>query len=219
MNSIEVFISYHQQDEELRQELEKHLASLRQENLIASWHDRKIIPGQEIKREIDQHLNQAGLILLLISSDFLDSEYHWTVEVTRALQQNAAKKACVIPVLLRHVDLGTGRLTELLPLPKNRKPIKNWADRDEAFFEVAKGIREAIAPLMAQLVSSDELPQKETTKAEEDLQYRVTELLNEADRLYEDKNFEGAILKYKAVLSLDLNSVYAHHRLGNALSA
>ncbi|QKQ73563.1 toll/interleukin-1 receptor domain-containing protein [Nostoc sp. TCL240-02] len=104
IKSIDVFISYHQKDEELRQEFEIHLASLRRENIITSWNDRKIVAGQEIKGEIDEHLNQAGLILLLISPDFMNSDYHWTVEVTRALEQNATKKACVIPVLLRYTD-------------------------------------------------------------------------------------------------------------------
>ncbi|MCF4967724.1 toll/interleukin-1 receptor domain-containing protein [Nostoc sp. CMAA1605] len=216
MKSIEVFISYHEKDEEFRQELEKHLASLRRQEVISSWHDRKIIPGQDIKGEIDQRLNQAGLILLLISPDFLDSDYHWTVEVTRALEQNAAKKTCVIPVLLRHVDWDVPRLKELLPLPKNRKPIKSWADRDEAFVEVVKGIREAIALLMAQLVENESTHQA-TTKAQEDLQYQVTTLINEADSLREGKNFEEAILKYKAAISLEPNSLYAHNGLGITL--
>jgi flagellar basal body-associated protein FliL len=84
MESIKVFISYHQNDEDLREELEKHLASLQREKTIISWSDRKIVAGQEFKGEINKYLNQAGLILLLVSPDFLASDYHWTVEVTRA---------------------------------------------------------------------------------------------------------------------------------------
>ncbi|MCC5643657.1 tetratricopeptide repeat protein [Nostoc sp. CHAB 5824] len=214
MKSIEVFISYHQKDEELRQELETHLAALRRENIITSWNNRKIVAGQEIKGEIDEHLNQAGLILLLISPDFMDSDYHWTVEVTRALEQNATEKARVIPVLLRYADWETPPINELSPLPSNRKPIKSWNDRDEAFLEVVKGIREAV-----QLVAnSNSSPAKQTTQELEERQYQVTSLINEADRLHEAKKFEKAAVQYKAALSLDPNSVLAHNKLGNALS-
>ncbi|MBP5974571.1 tetratricopeptide repeat protein [Brasilonema sp. CT11] len=214
MTSIEVFISYHQKDEDFREELEKHLTSLRREQTIISWSDRQIVAGQEFKGEIDKSLNQAGLILLLVSPDFIASHYHWTVEVTRALEQNAAGKASVIPVLLRYADWETPPIDELSPLPKNRKPIKSWNDRDEAFLEVVKGIREAIA----QLVASPNYSSPQQTPQELDYrQYQVTRLINEADRLREGKKFEEAVLIYKVVLSLDPNSVLAHKNLGIAL--
>ncbi len=149
MKPIEVFISYHEEDEELRQELEKHLVILRREQIITVWHHRKIVPEQEIKGEIDQHLKQAGLILLLISPDFIDSDYHWTLEVTRALEQDAAGKARVILVLLRHADWDNPPINKLSFLPSNGKPIKSWNDRDEGFLEVVKGIREEVKRLVA----------------------------------------------------------------------
>jgi hypothetical protein len=128
MKSIEVFISYHQKDEELREELERHLATLLREQTITSWHKREIIAGQEFQDEINKHLKRAGLILLLVSPDFIASDYHWTVEVTRALEQNAAGKARVIPVLLRYADWDNPPIDKLSPLPSNRKPIKSWTD-------------------------------------------------------------------------------------------
>jgi len=215
MKSVEVFISYHQKDEELRKELEKHLATLLREKTIISWSDRQIVAGQEFKGEIDKSLNQAGLILLLVSPDFIASDYHWTVEVTRALERNAAGKASVIPVLLRYGDWETPPIDKLSPLPKNREPIKSWKDQDQAFLEVVKGIREAIALLVA---SSNYSPPKQTPQELDERQYQVTSLINEADRLRQDKNFEEAALKYKAALSLDSNSAYAYNCLGYALS-
>ncbi|BAY27419.1 TPR repeat-containing protein [Calothrix sp. NIES-2100] len=160
MKSIEVFISYHQKDEELREELEKHLATLLREQLITSWHKREIIAGQEFQAEINKYLKRAGLILLLVSPDFIASDYHWTVEVTRALEQNAAGKARVIPVLLRHADWDNPPIDKLSPLPNNRKPIKSWSDRDEAFLEVVKGIRQEVARLVA---SSNYSPPKDSS--------------------------------------------------------
>jgi tetratricopeptide (TPR) repeat protein len=146
---VEVFISYHEKDEKLREELEKHLTTLHREKAITSWHDRKIVAGQEIKGEIDKYLNRAGLILLLVSPDFLASDYHWTVEITRALERNAAGKARVIPVLLRHADWETAPIDKLSPLPRNRQPVKSWTDWDEAFLQVIKGIREEVERLVA----------------------------------------------------------------------
>ncbi|MEH2207255.1 MAG: tetratricopeptide repeat protein, partial [Nostoc sp.] len=160
MKSIEVFISYHQKDEELREELERHLVTLLREKLITSWHKREIIAGQEFQDEINKHLKRAGLILLLVSPDFIASEYHWTVEVTRALEQNAAGKARVIPVLLRYADWDNPPIDKLSPLPSNRKPIKSWNDRDEAFLEVVKGIRQEVARLVA---SSNYSPPKDSS--------------------------------------------------------
>ncbi|WP_141699829.1 tetratricopeptide repeat protein, partial [Nostoc sp. KVJ20] len=160
MKSIEVFISYHQEDEELREELEKHLATLLREQTITSWHKREIIAGQEFQDEINKYLKRAGLILLLVSPDFIASDYHWTVEVTRALEQNAAGKARVIPVLLRHADWDNPPIDKLSPLPSNRKPIKSWSDRDEAFLEVIKGIRQEVALLVA---SSNYSPPKDSS--------------------------------------------------------
>jgi tetratricopeptide (TPR) repeat protein len=215
MESIEVFISYHQKDEDLRKELEKHLASLQREKTITSWSDRQIVAGQEFKGEINKSLNQAGLILLLVSPDFIASDYHWTVEVTRALEQNAAGKASVIPVLLRYADWETPPIDELSPLPKNRKPIKSWNDRDEAFLEVVKGIREEVKRLVT---NSNYSPPQQTPQELDECQYQVTSLINQADRLQEDKKLQEAVLKYKAALDLDPNSILAHNNLGFVLN-
>ncbi|OYE03748.1 tetratricopeptide repeat protein [Nostoc sp. 'Peltigera membranacea cyanobiont' 232] len=160
MKSIEVFISYHQKDEELREELEKHLATLVREQTITSWHNGKTVAGQESQNEINKYLKRAGLILLLVSPDFIASDSHWTLEVTRALEQNAAGKARVIPVLLRPTDWDNPPIDKLSPLPSNRKPITKWDDRDEAFLEVVKGIRQEVERLVA---SSNYLPPKDSS--------------------------------------------------------
>jgi tetratricopeptide (TPR) repeat protein len=160
---VEVFISYHEKDEKLREELEKHLTTLHREKAITSWHDRKIVAGQEIKGEIDKYLNRAGLILLLVSPDFLASDYHWTVEITRALERNAAGKARVIPVLLRHADWETAPIDKLSPLPRNRQPVKSWTDWDEAFLQVIRGIREEVERLVA---NSNYSPPKQASTAQ-----------------------------------------------------
>jgi tetratricopeptide (TPR) repeat protein len=148
--AIEVFFSYAHEDEELRDELEKHLSILKRQGVITSWHDRKIGAGKEWEGEIDIHLNMAHVILLLISPDFIASDYCWDIEVKRAMERHEAKEARVIPVILRPVDWKGAPFSKLQALPKDAKPVISWANRDEALLEVARGIRAAIEELGAE---------------------------------------------------------------------
>jgi hypothetical protein len=144
---IEVFYSYSHKDEDLRNELEAHLALLRREGSITGWHDRKIGAGTEWKNSINEHLESARVILLLISSDFLASDYCYDIELKRAMERHNSGEARVIPIILRSCDWASAPFVKLQALPKNAKPIKSWDDRDEAFTDVAAGIREAIADI------------------------------------------------------------------------
>jgi len=144
---IEVFYSYSHKDEELRDELEKHLSILRRQGVITGWHDRKISAGGEWAGEIDQHLNTAKVILLLISADFLASDYCYDVEMTRAMERHDNGDAQVIPVILRKVDWQGSPFGKLQALPTDAKPVTSWSNRDEAFANIAEGIRKAIEDL------------------------------------------------------------------------
>ncbi|QKQ76203.1 toll/interleukin-1 receptor domain-containing protein [Nostoc sp. TCL240-02] len=73
--AIELFYSYAHEDEKLRDKLEKHLALLEREGVITGWHDRKIGAGKEWQNEIDTHLNSSQIILLLVSANFIASDY------------------------------------------------------------------------------------------------------------------------------------------------
>src|SRR5437868_1226039 len=129
---ITVFYSYAHADERLRQQLEIHLGLLRQQRIIAEWHDRQIGAGTDWAQEIDTHLSTARVILLLISPDFLASDYCYGVELQRALQRDAANEARVIPILLRPVaDWEKAPFARLAVLPTNARPITTWRNRDQ----------------------------------------------------------------------------------------
>ena len=145
--AINVFFSYSHQDEEFKDELVKHLSILQRQGVILGWHDRMIAPGSEWDREINAHLSSADIILLMISSDFLASSYCWGVEVQKALQRHEAGEACVIPVVLRRVLWQVAPFAKLQALPKNAEPIANWANRDDAFYNVSVGIDAAAKTL------------------------------------------------------------------------
>ena len=148
--AIELFYSYSHKDEEFREQVETHLALLKRQGVLKDWHDRRIGAGMEWKDEIDDHLNAANIILLLISPDFIASDYCYDIEMNRALERHEAGEARVIPVILRYVDnWEKTQFGKLQALPKNGKPVRSWADRDEAFADVAQGIRKAVEELLS----------------------------------------------------------------------
>lgn len=147
-NAIEIFYSYVEEDKDMAEKLQKHLILLKRQGLITDWHSGKLIPDEEPSEQIQEHLETAKIILLLISQDFMFSEHIDTVEVKRAMERHKSKEAIVIPVLLRPSnDLDKAPFGNLLAIPRNRKPISKWSDKDEAFVEVAKEIRAVVERL------------------------------------------------------------------------
>ena len=142
---IELFFSYSHEDEELRDQLANHLRLLERQGVIHSWHDRRIVAGAEWGKAIDEHLESARIILLLVSPDFIASEYCFDKEVTRAMERHESGEAVVIPIILRPTDhWSSAPFGKLQGLPMDVRPITLWRNRDEAFADVARGIRELI---------------------------------------------------------------------------
>src|SRR5260221_1257155 len=150
----EVLYCYADADEPLLNELEKHLSLLRHEGLITTWHKRQIIAGTDWTKAFDRHLNTASVSLLLISSNFLASDYYCGIEVQQAMQRHDTNEARVIPILLRPVDWQGAPFGKLKSLPSNGKPITTWDNRDMALFDVACGIRGALEDVQRLTVST-----------------------------------------------------------------
>jgi internalin A len=144
---LRLFYSYSHKDEEHQAELEIHLSLLKRKGLLETWSDRKITAGQEWAGEIDQELERANIILLLISSDFIASNYCYDIEMKRALERHKTKEARVIPIIVRDCDWDIEPLRKLKALPKDAKPIKLWSDKDTAWKNVATGISSVIGAL------------------------------------------------------------------------
>ena len=150
---IEIFLCYAHEDEFAMKELVTHLGVLKQQGFFDIWYDREISAGVEWAQEIDMHLNSAQVILLLISQYFMNSNYCYLVEMKRAIERHELGEARVIPIILRPVYWDRAPFAKLQPLPKNRKPImgSGWHNPDEAFFDVAEGIRKAVEELESNL--------------------------------------------------------------------
>lgn len=139
-----IFFSYTHIDEPLRDELEVHLALLRREGLIEAWHDRRIVAGSNIDDSISEQLEQADIILLLVSANFIASDYCYSREMKRAMERHATGEARVIPVILRACEWHGAPFGKLMAVPTDGRPVTSWPNRDEAFTDIAKSIRKAV---------------------------------------------------------------------------
>jgi len=137
-----LFFSYSHKDEELRNELETHLALLKRQGVISSWHDRRITAGSDIDKAIDAELESSHIILLLVSADFLASDYCFEREMARALEKHSECSATVIPVILHPCDWHSAPFGKLRATPTDGKAISMYANRHEALAIVARDVRE-----------------------------------------------------------------------------
>jgi rod shape-determining protein MreB len=149
-----VFFSYCHKDETFRDQLEVHLSALKRQKAIESWHDRTITVGSAIDDVIDRHLDKAEVILILISPDFIASDYCYDKEMQRALQRHSEGAARVIPVILRPCDWHSLLFGKLLATPRDGRAITLWANHDEAFLDVVRSIKTAIQDLRKPSVAS-----------------------------------------------------------------
>lgn len=160
---IEVFISYAQEDERLMRKLEKHLTTLKHQGYITFWNNLRINAGKEWNNEINIHLNSAHVILLLISSDFMSSDYCTSVEVKKALLRHDAGECRVIPIILRPVYWRIAPVSKLQPLPVDGKPVTEWHNKDKAFANIVEEIQKVIKEF-----STDPLIEPSETSAVKD---------------------------------------------------
>lgn len=148
--------SYSHKDRALRDELAAHLSNLRKQGQISDWYDGDIVPGSELKTQILAHLNKAHLILLLISADFMASEFCYSIEMQQAIARHQANQARIIPVILRPTDWEGAPFSDLKALPTDGKAVTGWPTHDDAFADVMKGLRAAIKDLNAGTSSNPE---------------------------------------------------------------
>ena len=145
--TLRLAFSYSHKDEVLRDELESHLKQLQRQGLIETWHDRKIAPGDKWADVIDENFTKADVILPLVSADFLASDYCNEIEMRIALERDKAGEACVVPIIVRACDWHGAPFGKLQGLPKDAKPVTSWTNRDEAWSDVARGLRRVVEEL------------------------------------------------------------------------
>jgi len=140
---VEIFCCYARKDRQFLDELKTHLIPFQWQGQITLWADTNINAGVEWEEEIKKHLDRAKIILLLVSPDFIASEYCYS-EMKRAMELHETGEATVIPVILRLVDWKESPFGKLQALPTNGKPVTGWTDKDTAYYDIAQGIRKVV---------------------------------------------------------------------------
>src|SRR2546421_6975565 len=178
VSTIEIFCCYAREDQELLRNLKKHLMPLQRQALITIWSDTDINAGATWEEEIDKHLNTAHIILLLVSSDFMDSEYCYSKEMKQAMQRHERGEARVIPILLRPTYWKGAPFDKLQALPTNAKPVTDhsWHTEDSALYDVAEQISTVVKEL------------------------RIQNYMAEADQLYHEQRYDEALVMYDQLL-------------------
>ncbi|MDP3087650.1 MAG: toll/interleukin-1 receptor domain-containing protein [Methylotenera sp.] len=158
--------SYSHADEELRNRLEIHLASLKRQGLIDTWHDRRIAAGQEFSKEISNQFENADIVLLLVSPDFIASDYCFEIEMKRALQRHENGEAIVIPIILRPCDWHDLPFGKLLAATADGKPIIHFPTYDDGFLQVVQAIKTSIGKLNRKSLNTEVLVPKQNEIAQ-----------------------------------------------------
>jgi hypothetical protein len=163
--AVSIFFCYAHEDEPLLNKLKTHLRSLQRQGLVSVWHDRDISAGVEWQREIDEHLNMAQIILLLVSPDFIASDYCYSIEARRAMERHEGGEAFVIPIILRPTLWQGAPFGQLQALPTNAHPIVSpvWYNDDAAFLDVTQGIQEVVEKInTSQVTKSSDFGQADS---------------------------------------------------------
>lgn len=179
---MKAFISYSHKDDMALERLHTHMAVLRHDRKVEAWFDREILAGGDLNAEIDEHLESCGLFLLLVSPDFLASDYCVGREMERALERHHAGEAQVVPIIVEPCDWKSTLLRNLKALPRDGKPISEWTNENNAYIDVIKELR--------RVLEADEIPatMPEKTAARsrspwpDTRRYRVKRDFDEIDR-------------------------------------
>jgi hypothetical protein len=141
---MRIFISYSHKDEQFRKGLETALSPMKREGLITVWTDRCIKGGEDWEQLIHEELENADVILFLVSNNFFESNYAYGIEAKRALERHEDKSAIVVPVIVRESDWENAPFAKLQALPEKAKPIDNWRQRDRGYTNVVRSLRQMI---------------------------------------------------------------------------
>ncbi len=140
---MKAFVSYSHHDAEFLTALHQHLAALRRQKLLETWTDREIDAGGVVDTEITAAMDKAGLFLILVSSSFINSDYCYEKEFKKALEKAAIGKAIIVPIIVRPCDWKIPELRQFKALPEDGNAVhsKHWHSMDEAFADIASGLR------------------------------------------------------------------------------
>lgn len=224
---LKVFCCYAREDQEMLAHLKRHLAPLVRRGQITIWSDTDLGAGVEWEKELHKHLEQADIILLLISSYFMASDYCYSTEMRWAIERHEQDSARVVPIILSATYWHDAPFATLQILPKAARPVKSWPDQDEAFHEVAEQLAKMVTVRRKEIYLSVGEKHFTSRRYEEALvAYEQTFLLDPASAaalvgksrsLNGLNRYEEALGVCEQILFLDSLNAWAYHGKGAAL--
>lgn len=195
---VNIFIAYAHQDKPYLIEFRKHLSPLKKRGIIKLWDDAAILPGTEWDKKIKTQLEASQIILLLVSPDFLNSDYIHQVELPKALTRQMEGHATVIPIILRSCGwMYTEELSELQALPEEGLPVSNWNNHDDAYYNILTGVKKVVDQIRAvRLAKGLAFPHKDIPKI---ILYEI--FIEEARKVKSHKDWAGAADIFEKALS------------------
>lgn len=139
-----VFVSYSHKDGRFLEALENQLKLLKHKGYVEWWSDVQLVPGDDWRLVIDDKLENADIVILLVSIYFLSSDFCWEVELKQAIERHNKGTARVIPVFVRSCKWQKTPIEGLHGIPEGGKPVQKWPDKHEAWTSVADGIEKAV---------------------------------------------------------------------------
>ncbi len=188
---MRAFISYSHHDSTALDRLHVHLANLQRERRIEAWYDREILAGDVLDDQISQELEAADLFLLLISPDFIASNYCVEREMQRALERHDAGEARVVPIIVEPCDWAAmPQLRRLRAVPQDGNPISEWANANNAYLNVVQELRRIVDASEADASEPDKNKTAPAAPLQGIPRYRVKRDFDEIDRSeYRDAAF------------------------------
>jgi len=141
-----IFISYSKNDLSHLKELEKHLSVWKRGSLISVWNDQELVPGEKWDGKIRSELEEADIILFLVSADFLATDYIFDVEIKRAIERDndPSDDVAVVPIIVRNCLWEDTPLAAYNTAPKKALIISNQQNIDDAWTATVKDLKKII---------------------------------------------------------------------------
>lgn len=179
---MQAFNSYSHKDGGALERLHTHLSTLRRDGLISQWYDREILAGGDIDKEVAEALASSDFFLALVSPDFLASDYCYEREMTEALKRHDAGTMRVVPIIVEPCDWQSTPLGKLKALPRDGRPISEWANANTAYLDIVRELRRIIEADRTPSAASAPAPARaERPPNAEARRYRVKRDFDEID--------------------------------------
>lgn len=149
---FKLFYSYCQQNKNERKELEKYLNMLVQNEMIEGWYDGNILPGENWNAKIDINLEQADIVVFLVTAEWLASDPCKTEWETAKKWCKSQTNKVLIPIIATPcpwTDYSDMSLYQALPETAN--PVSLWSNKEQAWLNIYNGIKSVIESLKKKL--------------------------------------------------------------------